>query len=143
LHSLPHLMSLRLNLSKRNPCIICLLSASLYLTFFSTKIVVTITISCSEWSGIKYTTMLSLVCRNMINLILSLSTRKCQVILRMFRYGNLVCLTVNFLYVARFSALTALSLPISCKLTLPTIGSKCLPYLLRHGNLQKECTYGI
>jgi hypothetical protein len=68
--------------------------------------------------------MPSSIYKNMVNLIVGFPIWRRPVYLWMLRWGNIMIWTVRFLVVAKFTALTPLSLLISCKLSFPIVGLK-------------------
>jgi hypothetical protein len=60
----------------------------------------------------------------------------------MLRFGNIVCLTVGLLDVAKFTSLTPLKLLISCKLLLAIISLEMSSLPLWHLNLITKLPYG-
>jgi len=77
--------------------------------------------------------------QNVINLGV-FPSEEVQVYLWMLHCGIIVLLTRFF--VANFTALTPLSLLISCKLSFPSVGLKYLLSLLLHWNLLTKCLCG-
>jgi hypothetical protein len=87
----------------------------------------------SNWSAIKHTPMPSPSYQNMVSLIVGFPIRR-----RQSKFINIAmcqtCTLDKFLDVAKSITGTPLSLQISCQLSFPIVGMKCLPYLLLHWN---------
>jgi hypothetical protein len=72
--------------------------------------------------------MPSLMYQNMVNLFVGFSHQQISNTLMIFLLcGNVVLLTVRFLYVSKLTTLSPLALLIWCKLTLPVHGFKMSP----------------
>jgi hypothetical protein len=91
------------------------------------QIVVSITLCYPERKVIKYTWMPCPIYQNLVNLFVSVSIRGCLSKFMNVTTWEHCVLTVRFLDVANFTALSPLSLLISCKFSFPIVGLKISP----------------